>query len=159
MRGQRQWGEHKMGPGIKGSPTQPCVECWKLMWYCLASSCQVIVICNFFFLLLLLLHWRHIRNGFISERDDKVNPILSSIWRKWHLKLVLHLSNEPVSSTFTECLRMEDTVLDTRVIKMSGEQSLLSRYLMSGGSYRVEFVVFWICKYMSRGKQRVGGDA
>lgn len=34
-------------------------------------------------------------------RDDTVNPIWSSIWRKWHLKLVfLCLSNEPVSSAF-----------------------------------------------------------
>ena len=63
-----------MGPGIKGSSTQPCVEHRKLTRYCLASSRQVSVICRiaecgffFFFPLFFSVTERHIRNGFISE--------------------------------------------------------------------------------------------
>lgn len=67
-----------MGPGIKGSSTQPCVECWKLMCYCLAGSCQVIVICKMLFFFLF-----SFTEGMLEMasflRDDKVNPILSSI--------------------------------------------------------------------------------
>lgn len=153
MRGQRQWGKYKMRPGIKGSFTQPCVERWKLTWYCLASSCQVTVICKMFF------------SVFFTEgvlemasflRDDKVNPILSSIWRKRHFKLVLHLSNEPVSSTFTEYLWMEDSVRWYQVIKMNWEQALPARYLISGRSYKQQnFAIFCFSKLMSGGKQMV----
>lgn len=72
-----------MGPGIKGSSTQPCVERWKLMWYCLASSCQVVVICKMFFF---FFSFSPLLKGMLEMasflRDDKVNPILSSGCRK-----------------------------------------------------------------------------
>lgn len=118
MRGQRKWSKHKMGPGIKGTSTQPCVEHRKLTWYCLASSCQVIVICRLYFFFSSSPSLKGILEMTSFLRDDKVNPIWSSSWRKWHLKLVLHLSNKPVSSLFTEYFWME-TVWDTRVIKMN----------------------------------------
>lgn len=50
---------------------------------------------------------------------------------------------------------MEDTVLDTRVMKMNGKEALLSRYLIIWWELQTEqnfaIVPFW--KFMSRGKQ------
>lgn len=120
VRGQRQWGTNKMGLGIKGSSTQPCEEHWKLMRYCLVSSCQVIVICKMIFPPFSFTAGILEMASFL--RYDKVNPILSSIWKKntQHFKLVLHLSNKPMHSAYTEYHWMKDPTWDMKVPSSCG---------------------------------------
>ena len=146
-----------MGPGIKGSSTQPCVEHRKLTRYCLASSRQVSVICRmcFFFFSSSFQSLKGILEMASFLREDKVNPIWSSSWRKWHLKLVLHLSNKPVSSLFTEYFWMETEYEIPGLYRWIETTSIKILEICQELQMEQNFQIFCFYKHTGRSKQRV----
>lgn len=147
-----------MGPGIKGSSTQPRVEHRKLTPYCLVSSSQVSVICRmwvfFFFSSSPSLKGMLEMASFL--RDDKVNPIWSSSWRKWHLKLVLCLSSKPVSSLFTEYFWMETEYEIPGLYRWIETTSVKILEIRQELQMEQNFLIFCFYKHTGRSKQRVG---